>query len=67
LYEGFGLPVLEAMSAGIPVIASQAASLPEVGGEACIYFNPDSVDELAEKYVHSFIILLNAIVIDKRG
>jgi glycosyltransferase involved in cell wall biosynthesis len=49
LYEGFGLPVLEAMSVGIPVIASHAASLPEVGGEACIYFNPDSVDELAEK------------------
>jgi glycosyltransferase involved in cell wall biosynthesis len=48
-YEGFGLPVLEAMSVGTPVIASHAASLPEVGGDACIYFNPDSVDELAEK------------------
>ena len=47
LYEGFGLPLLEAMSVGTPVISSNAASMPEVGGEACLYFNPDSVDDLA--------------------
>jgi len=46
LYEGFGLPVLEAMEAGTPVITSDAASIPEVGGDACLYFDPRSVDEL---------------------
>jgi glycosyltransferase involved in cell wall biosynthesis len=46
LYEGFGLPVLEAMSVGTPVIASHAASIPEVGGNACLYFDPHSEHEL---------------------
>lgn len=41
-YEGFGLPVLEAMSSGCPVISSNAASLPEVAGEAALYFDPSS-------------------------
>lgn len=37
-YEGFGLPVLEAMARGVPVVASNAASIPEVGGDAALYF-----------------------------
>lgn len=41
-YEGFGIPILEAMSHGCPVIASQTASLPEVGGDACLYIDPDT-------------------------
>jgi glycosyltransferase involved in cell wall biosynthesis len=45
-YEGFGLPVLEAQQAGVPVICSMAASLPEVAGDAAIYFDPLSVDEI---------------------
>jgi glycosyltransferase involved in cell wall biosynthesis len=45
--EGFGLPVLEAMACGTPVICSRAASLPEVGGEAVIYFDPGSPEDLA--------------------
>jgi glycosyltransferase involved in cell wall biosynthesis len=49
LYEGFGLPVLEAMESGTPVIASNAASIPEVGGDACLYFNPHSVEDLIDK------------------
>lgn len=40
-YEGFGLPVLEAMASGIPVVSSNAASLPEVGGDAVIYVSPE--------------------------
>lgn len=48
-YEGFGIPLLEAMSYGCPVIASNAASLPEVGGDACLYFNPKEPHELTQK------------------
>jgi glycosyltransferase involved in cell wall biosynthesis len=40
LYEGFGMPVLEAMMHGCPVVSSDAASLPEVGGDAVLYVNP---------------------------
>lgn len=48
LYEGFGLPVLEAMAHGIPVITSRVSSLPEVGGETVVYVDPEDEDDLAE-------------------
>jgi glycosyltransferase involved in cell wall biosynthesis len=48
LYEGFGLPVLEAMCCGAPVIASEAASLPEISGDAAVLFAPHDVQALAE-------------------
>lgn len=48
LYEGFGIPPLEAMACGCPVIVSDRASLPEVCGEAAIYVDPDRVDAIAE-------------------
>ncbi|ELS03126.1 glycosyltransferase [Xenococcus sp. PCC 7305] len=47
-YEGFGLPVLEAMNLGTPVIASSSSSLPEVIGDAGLLINPDEPMELAE-------------------
>ena len=47
VYEGFGLPVLEAMTRGVPVVASNTSSLPEVTGDAAIGVNPRSVRELA--------------------
>lgn len=49
LEEGFGIPILEAMACSCPVVTSNTASLPEVGGEACLYFDPTSVDDMSEK------------------
>lgn len=47
-FEGFGIPVIEAMSAGIPVISSNTTSLPEVGGDAVLYVDPFDVNQLAQ-------------------
>lgn len=47
LYEGFGLPVLEAMAAATPVITSNRSSLPEVAGNAAVLIDPESIEELA--------------------
>ncbi len=49
LYEGFGLPVLEAMKYGCPVLTSNVSSLPEVGGEAALYFDPKDVSDIAKR------------------
>jgi glycosyltransferase involved in cell wall biosynthesis len=48
LYEGFGLPVLEAMARGVPVACSDASSLPEVAGDAALLFDPRSQSAIAE-------------------
>jgi glycosyltransferase involved in cell wall biosynthesis len=47
LYEGFGLPVLEALRMGVPVLTSDTSSLKEVGGEAVLYCDPKSVESIA--------------------
>lgn len=49
LYEGFGLPVLEAMKYECAVITSDVSSLPEAGGDACLYVNPEDTDDIAAK------------------
>lgn len=48
-YEGFGLPILEAMQCGTPVITSNTSSMPEVGGKACLYIDPKDSDWLSHQ------------------
>ncbi|KHK04541.1 glycosyltransferase [Desulfovibrio sp. TomC] len=47
LYEGFGMPLVEAMAVGTPILCSNVTSLPEVGGEAALYFDPRRPDDMA--------------------
>lgn len=49
LYEGFGLPPVEAMACGCPVVAARAASMPEIYGDAALYCNPHDPGDIAEK------------------
>jgi len=44
-YEGFGMPVLEAMTCGAPVVASNSTSIPEIAGDAALLVDPNSMDE----------------------
>jgi glycosyltransferase involved in cell wall biosynthesis len=52
LYEGFGLPLLEAMACGCPIVTSNLSSMPEVCGDAAYYVDPYSTDAIAEGMFH---------------
>lgn len=49
VFEGFGIPVLEAMAVGVPTLISDTTSLPEVGGSATLYFDPKNANDIADK------------------
>lgn len=50
-FEGFGIPVIEAMSAGVPVICSNTTSLPEVGGDAVLYADPFALNQIKDAMI----------------
>ena len=52
-FEGFGLPLVEAMACGCPVIASNRTSIPEVVGDAGVLFDPEDVEELTDAMTHA--------------
>ena len=54
LYEGFGMPIIEANKVGRPVIASSLAVLKEIGGDSCVYVNPKNVEEMKKGFIHLF-------------
>ncbi|MCR4305530.1 MAG: glycosyltransferase family 4 protein [Candidatus Daviesbacteria bacterium] len=49
LYEGFGLPILDSFACGVPVVTSNVSAMPEVGGEAALYVDPHSTDDIRDK------------------
>lgn len=66
VYEGFGLPVLEAMACGCPVASSKASSLAEVGGDAVFYFDPYDISDIKESIIEMSVNKnLRARLIDK--
>jgi glycosyltransferase involved in cell wall biosynthesis len=58
LYEGFGIPILEAFASGTPVACSNTSSLPEVAGDSALYFDPSNVQDIADS--------ISKIVSDKK-
>jgi glycosyltransferase involved in cell wall biosynthesis len=51
LWEGFGLPLLEAMASGLPVAASRRTAIPEIAGDAALYFDPENPEDMADRII----------------
>jgi len=70
LYEGFGLPILEAQSLGVPVLTSNSSSLPEVSDDGALFVNPESVDDIArgmKEIIGNIELRKKLIVIGKKN
>lgn len=52
LYEGFGMPILEAMANHCPALLADASCFPEIAGDSALYFEPNSVDDMTDKMIH---------------
>jgi len=53
-FEGFGVPIIEAMQCEIPVITSNTSSMPEIGGDAALYGDPDNADSIAKQMIQLY-------------
>lgn len=67
LYEGFGIPVLEAQSCGTPVLASNCSSLPEVGGDGAVYTDPYDIEDISRGMLKLLEDALLAEQLTERG
>lgn len=64
LFEGFGIPIADALACNVPVITSDTSSMPEVGGDAAMYVNPESVEDITAKlnFMYKDELLRNKLI-----
>ncbi|HBK35250.1 MAG: Glycosyl transferase group 1 [Candidatus Uhrbacteria bacterium GW2011_GWE2_40_58] len=67
LFEGFGLPILEAMSAGVPVITTKCGAIPEIGGDAVIYVEPDNREQMSFAIAQTVLVPEGAYALREAG
>ena len=66
-YEGFGLPILEAMSAGVPVITTKRGAIPEVAGDAVMYVEPDNIEQMSFAIAQTLLVPEGAYALREAG